>query len=49
MKGKESGGRLTEGSVNTSSCLSAVDTTRLVLSPFNAMAVISCPFLSINF
>jgi hypothetical protein len=32
-----------------SNCLSAVDTTRLLLSVFSAMAVMSCPFLSINF
>ena len=40
---------LTAGSVKISNCLSAVDTTRLLLSVLSAMAVMSCPFLSINF
>lgn len=33
----------TDGSVKTISCLSAVDTSRLVLSLFRARAVMSCP------
>jgi hypothetical protein len=41
--------RFTEGSVKTSSCRFAVETRRLLLSSFRASAVISWPFLSINF